>query len=180
MPPVVPRRNPTRASLGAASLRISNLLVFSSDAKLDSPVTLPPGRARLETKPARTGSPAFVITMGMFVVAFLAADVAGVPEVTIRSTLSRTKSDASSGKRSSFSLCESILDGDVLSFNPAKLAQLLPERVQADRDIGSSAIIEEPDAENFSRLLRLGGRAQRKDYRAEYKDGDFIFHAIRG
>ena len=180
MPAVTGRRSPTRASSGIVSLSISSLLVFSSIPKFEKPVTLPPGRARLATKPAATGSPTLTITMGMFVVAFLAADVAGVPEVTIRSTLSRTKSDASSGKRSSFSLCESILDGDVLSFNPAKLAQLLPERVQADRDIGSSAIIEEPDAENFSRLLRLGGRAQRKDYRAEYKDGDFIFHAIRG
>ena len=68
------RRSPTRASLGTASLSISSLLVFSSGAKLESPVTLPPGRARLATKPAPTGSAAFVITMGMVVVAFFAAN----------------------------------------------------------------------------------------------------------
>ena len=51
------RRSPTRASLGIASLSISSLLVFSSVAKPESPVTLPPGRARLATKPAPTGSP---------------------------------------------------------------------------------------------------------------------------
>ena len=42
-------------------------------------MTLPPGRARLATKPAPTGSPAFVITMGMVVVAFFAANAAGHP-----------------------------------------------------------------------------------------------------
>ena len=51
------RRNPTRASLGTASLSISSLLVFSSGDKLESPVTLPPGRARLATKPCTHGVP---------------------------------------------------------------------------------------------------------------------------
>ena len=96
------RRSPTRASLGTASLSISSLLVFSSVAKLESPVTLPPGRARLATKPAPTGSPTFVITMGMVVVALLAANAARVPATTIRSTLRRTRSAASSGRRSVF------------------------------------------------------------------------------
>ena len=65
-------------------------------------MTLPPGRARLATKPAPTGSPAFVITMGMVVVAFFAANAGGVAETTIRSTLRRTRSAASSGRRSFF------------------------------------------------------------------------------
>ena len=50
------RRNPTRASLGIASLSISSLFVISSGDKPECPVTLPPGRARLATKPASTGS----------------------------------------------------------------------------------------------------------------------------
>ena len=73
------RRSPTRASLGTASLSISSLLVFSSGAKLECPVTLPPGRARLATRPSPTGSAAFVITMGMVVVAFFAANGVRVP-----------------------------------------------------------------------------------------------------
>ena len=73
------RRSPTRASLGTASLSISSLFVFSSVDKPESPVTLPPGRARLATRPAPTGSPEFTITMGMVVVAFFAANGAGVP-----------------------------------------------------------------------------------------------------
>jgi hypothetical protein len=47
----------------------------------------------------------------------------------------------------------SVLDGDIFSFNPSKLAQLLPERLQEDRDTGSSAIIQETDAEDFPYLL---------------------------
>ena len=58
-------RNPTRVSFGIASLSISSLLVFSSGYKLEFPVILPPGRARLATKPAPTGSAPLVITMGM-------------------------------------------------------------------------------------------------------------------
>ena len=65
------RRSPTRVSMGTASLSISNLFVFSWVDKLESPVTLPPGRARLATKPAPTGSGTFVITIGMVVVVFL-------------------------------------------------------------------------------------------------------------
>jgi hypothetical protein len=57
-----------------------------------------------------------------------------------------------------------ILDGDVFSFNPSKLAQLLPKRLQADRTTGSSAIIQEPDAEDFPCLLRLGYHSNSKQY----------------
>jgi hypothetical protein len=48
-----------------------------------------------------------------------------------------------------------ILDDDILSLNPSKLAQLLPKGLQADRATGSSAIIQEPYAGNFPWLLRV-------------------------
>ena len=51
-----------------------------------------------------------------------------------------------------------VLDGDILSLDPSKLAQLLPERLHEDRATGSSAWIQETYAENFPWLLRLGGR----------------------
>jgi hypothetical protein len=60
-----------------------------------------------------------------------------------------------------FSLRESVLDGDILSLTPTKLAHLLPERLQEDRHPRSSAWIEETDAGDFSRLLRVGGTAKR-------------------
>ena len=113
-------KSPTRASLGTASLSISSLLVFSSTAKPDSPVTLPPGRARLVTKPAPTGSTAFVITMGMVLVAPFAANPAGPPVIMIKSTLRRTKSAASSGRRSGFP-----------SANRCSMVIFFPQSIQA-------------------------------------------------
>ena len=67
----------------------------------DSPVTLPPGRAKLSTKPVPTGSPATAKTIGMTDVACLAATIAEFPDVTMTSTLRRTYSAAISAKRSS-------------------------------------------------------------------------------
>jgi hypothetical protein len=63
-------------------------------------VMLPPGRARLAIKPIFTGSPMPTMTMGIELVAVFAARVAGVAAETITSTLSRTSSAASSGRRS--------------------------------------------------------------------------------
>ena len=84
---------------------------------------------------------------------------------TIRSTLRRTKSAASSGRRLSLLLGKPVLDGDIFSLNPSKLAQLLPERVHEDRDTGSSAWIQETNAEDFPCLLRSSAderKAQRE------------------
>src|SRR5262245_34130233 len=96
------RRSPTRASWGTASLSISSRSVLSPEDKFENPVALPPGRARLATRPAPTGSPMLVITMGMVVVAFFAANAGTADETTIRSTFRRTRSAASSGRRSFF------------------------------------------------------------------------------
>ena len=58
------------------------------------PVTLPPGRFKLATSLVPTGSPAVAKTIGIAVVAFLAANTAGVPPVTMTSTPRWTKSFA--------------------------------------------------------------------------------------
>ena len=55
-----------------------------------------------------------------------------------------------------------ILDGDILSLNPSKLAQLLPERVHEDRATGSSACIQETYAGDFRWLLRVEPAAERR------------------
>ena len=68
-------------------------------------------------------------------------------------------------------LGKSVLDGDILSLNPSKFAQLLPERLQEDRATGSSAIIQETYAEDFPCLLRVGGHAKRKEYGAQENCG---------
>ena len=45
-------------------------------------MTLPPGRARLATRPVATGSPTATMTRGIDVVAFLTASAAGVAVAT--------------------------------------------------------------------------------------------------
>src|SRR5262245_38959691 len=67
---------------------------------VDRPVTLPPGRARLATRPVPTGSPAEAKTIGMTDVACLAARTGGVFCVRMTSTLRRMNSAAISAKRS--------------------------------------------------------------------------------
>ena len=90
----------TRRSPGTSSRSRSSRLPARSVDRTDSPVTLPPGRARLATSPLPTGSPAAVNTIGIAVVTCFAAVISGVPEVTIISTLRRANSAAISAARS--------------------------------------------------------------------------------
>src|SRR5262245_18012212 len=85
---------------GTTSRKISTRLEAVSGSWPDRPVTLPPGRARLATRPAPTGSFAAAITIGMTDVACFAAMTAGVVGATMISTLSRANSAAISAKRS--------------------------------------------------------------------------------
>ena len=60
------------------------------------PVTLPPGRARLATKPCSTASPTANMTIGIVDVACISARIGGVPLPMSRSGLrSRTSATAS-------------------------------------------------------------------------------------
>ena len=96
------QKTTTRESPGTTSLRSSKRLPTRSGCIEVSPVTFPPGRARLATNPAPTGSMAVGMTIGIVWVACLAAIAAGVVITRMRSTLSRTISAANSGKRSAW------------------------------------------------------------------------------
>ena len=91
------------------------------------PVTLPPGRARLSTRPASTGSaPVPAITMGIVFVAFLAARDQ-LPSCCHNEIDLETHQLGRKLRESiELSLRISVLDGDVLSFDVAKLAQSQP------------------------------------------------------
>ena len=69
----------TRAADGMISLTSCSRFGPRSGDRMVLPVTLPPGCARLCTRPARTGSPTGIMTIGMVEVAALAARLAGVP-----------------------------------------------------------------------------------------------------
>ncbi len=96
------KRTPIRCARGKISFSSSSRFALSSGLKMLDPVIFPPGRARLATKPNATGSPLVTMTIGIVVVAFLAARIAGDPAVSMTSTLRRTNSAANSGSRSNF------------------------------------------------------------------------------
>ena len=60
-------------------------------------MALPPGRLRLATRPNRTGLSAPTKTIGIVVVALLAASADPRPVVTMTATPNRTNSAASAG-----------------------------------------------------------------------------------
>jgi hypothetical protein len=70
-----------RAAPGTSSRRSSSRFAANSIVKALIPVRLPPGRARLATRPSLTGSSAAMKTMGIVVVAALAANAAAGPPV---------------------------------------------------------------------------------------------------
>ena len=76
----------TRVAAGTISRRSSRRFAANSFAKLLVPVTLPPGWARLATRPSLTGSSPTLKTMGIVVVAALAAAAALFPNAAITAT----------------------------------------------------------------------------------------------
>src|SRR5262249_19680896 len=97
--PIDERGKPLRSRQNSPSR-----LAASSTPMSLIPVTLPPGRLRLATRPVWTGSPALLNTIGIVVVAALAASAAGMLGVAMTATLRRTRSVANSGSRPT-SLC---------------------------------------------------------------------------
>jgi hypothetical protein len=96
------QRTATRLTPGTACLSSSRRLPTSSEERLDTPVTLPLGRARLATSPLPTGSATKAKTMGRVPVACLAARVATMVGATMTSTLSATRSAARAGAARAF------------------------------------------------------------------------------
>ena len=105
------------------------------------------------------------MTMGIVVVACLAAKAAGVAEVTMTSILRRTSSAASPGSRSVSPSAQRVLNDDVPALDVAEIAQPLPEA----RPIGLASAppiqVEDtrsgrpsPPAAPRRRAARRGGR----------------------
>jgi len=90
-------RKPTDVAAGTNSRSNSNRFALSSLSKKLTPVTFPPGWLRLDTKPSSIGLPPLVNTIGIVVVAALAATTAGGPPARIALTRRLTKSAASLG-----------------------------------------------------------------------------------
>src|SRR5262249_21256702 len=154
-------RTATRRTLGIASLSNSRSLPKISAATLyDTPVTFPPGRARLGMSPSPTGSVRLMPTMGIVPVALLAARAAGVGVATMTSTLSPTSAVASAGRPSSWPFARRNLDEDVRTSHPANIGESLRDRlcVRRAQGAGGREITKPVD---FPGQLRAGG--QRRD-----------------
>ena len=97
-----PERYAIVVALGISSSKRLSCLPASSAVRKVIPVTVPPGRLRLVTRPYCTGSSATAKTIGIVEVAAFAARVAyGEPVVTITATLRSTRSAASRGRTES-------------------------------------------------------------------------------
>ena len=109
--------------------RISSRVFAANSVEVpETPVMFPPGRARVETNPLATGSPAGAITMGISLVARLAATTAGVREATMMSGLLRTRVCRQFRKEAYLSLRRPNFNLDVTAFDMAKFAQRLAIR----------------------------------------------------
>ena len=150
------QRTATRVRRGIASLSSCSRLTLSSVLIVESPVTFPPGCARLATKPDATGSATIAMTMGMVDVARLTAWAAGVVSTTITSTLRWTSSVANSGALVVVAVGVAPFDHHVASFGVARVQQALLELLHV-LAVGRGDHEEDPDAPRRCRLLRIGG-----------------------
>ena len=97
---VEPARKPMRRAWGKARRSISRRFTSSSSASITTPVTLPPGRARLTARPSATGSvPAKPMTMGVCASSARIAWAAGLETAMITSGRAAIISAASGVRR---------------------------------------------------------------------------------
>src|ERR1051325_3999744 len=168
-------RTATREALGTISFISSSLFPLISGASVDNPVMFPPGRARLGTSPFPTGSLSCAVTMGIVTVASLAARVAAGPLVRITSTLRRTSSAARPRSRSALPCANRH---SIRMFFPSTYpnSQTLPKCLDADGDSGRRVTTQVSNPKDFHWLLRLSGKAKRKEHRAKRKTNDLPSH----
>ena len=157
---------PTRERFGSISFSNSNRLPkISLPASAASPVTFPPGRARLATSPVPTGST---------LLDHDDRDGRGRlhgrnrdridPPVTMMSTPSRTRSAASAGSRSMLAVGEAVLDDDILANAVAEAPQALFERFNDNGAFAPGDAIDEVSdpVDPPCRLLRARGQRPRR------------------
>ena len=107
-----------------------------------TPVMLPPGRVRLATRPSLTGSSPTAKTIGIVVVAALAARAASeLPGVAITATLPADQIGHQCRQSIVSAFRPAIFDRDVLALDIAGFVQALPEALtRCDRRLGRSGV----------------------------------------
>ena len=121
---------------GNASLSSSSRFALTSWENHVSPVTFPPGRARLATNPVATGSATDGMTMGIVAVACLAATSPWCSLGHDDINLETNQLGRQFGESLVLSLSPTEFDGEVLAFDIAQIAQARPQRLYPDHGSG--------------------------------------------
>jgi hypothetical protein len=141
--------------------------------KLLSPVTLPPGRLSVWTRPTSTGSSPMTNTIGIVVVAAFAASAAGSVDVTITATRRPMRSAASPGSRSNWPRAH-------LASIAALLPSTRPASCKPSRNPAKAGVTDsgEPPLRNPTSGMRCCARSERPcDHRsAEQRDEVAALH----
>ena len=156
------QRAPAHAAVPAA-------LAANSTQKKLIPVRLPPGRRRLATRPSLTGSSATTKTMGIVVVAALAANAEGSRRSRITATCRRTNSAASAGSRSILILGPAVFESP--RSRPRHSRSLSgPGETRRRRSRSGRVMRREKPDHRHRRLLRTRGERPRSRRAAEQRD----------
>src|SRR5215831_19297265 len=143
----------TRASPGTISVRSWSRLPLSSGAWRLNPVMFPPGRLRFATKPVPTGSALVAMTIGTVCVTVFAAWIAAVLSATMTSQSSQLGSDRR--KRVLSTLGKTVLDDDVLPFDPAVFLQSLAKCLQLTSHCRRARVARQQKANPANRRGRM-------------------------
>ena len=162
------RRTPTRDIPGITSLSNSSRFPLRSRVSVANPVIFPPGRAKLSTIPVATGSRIVTMTIGIVLVACLAARRVD----PVRDDKDIDLELHEFGHKTWDAIPDFLQRSDIQPgcFSPRCNRDLaVPCRNASTLDpglLGSPLAYHVSYPRNFRRLLRLGGNAKRKEQSA--------------
>ncbi len=154
---------------GTSSESSSSRLGISSTARMLTPVRLPPGRARLATRPAPTGSAPMTKTIGIVEVALFAASAEGDAARRDHVDLAADEIGGQCGQPIIVALRPAVFDRHVLSLDIAGFAQSLVERGHIRCSRAGRAGAEEADHRHRLLLRAQGARRRHRAAQQEHQ-----------
>src|SRR5262249_12395936 len=164
---------------GTVCLSSSNHLPTRSGEAADSPVMLPPGRARLATSPSATGSPTIGNTIGMVAVARRAASAPSEPPPRPDDiNLQRREFGGQRGQPLGLSLGVAVFDDKIAALDIAEIAQSAEEGL-SDLRVAARAIERQiADPRKLAGLLCRGGKPSGQAGGAERRNESASLHEV--
>src|SRR5262249_5561557 len=150
------RSTATRVTWGATSLSSSSHFpLVPNSSHTVKPVALPPGRDKLSTKPALTGSGICTNTIGTVRLACCSAATGPVPEAWMTSGARGDQFRRVSAAAVDIRCSEAVVDPDVTAVCPSQLLQPLQQRPHARLclRIVLRQVHQHPNAPDAVRLL---------------------------